>query len=412
MTRFLIYLFPALIDMALGCVMLVAPVRMAAVEGSTALAVTMLPMAWAACYSVVCWIIRLIVNKRNAAWLTVAGSAGIALTAVLFIVYPQPMVMYTLMVPQAISTALFFVPFQVFMKSVEGDHDEGVVRSTALYTASWSVGLGAGPFVAGWMMTRWGWQSCMLLNIAIGLATAAGILLLKHHAYAAHDDRRATPSDTRERGENDYGRMPDLAWLGWVGSGVGFVVMAIYSSLLPKEAEMFGIPAFRLGIILATASWVRAFLDDSVRRGSTPGSVFRGGGVFRHLLRSVLLLLRVPFPCAPEAQRQIRFDQRSGRRGMHDGRPVSWRPAGRLVQLCHTVSGRRGCRPRGCCSASHCAQEARPRLDPDRYRRYARHRTTVGPVTGPGAVRLCRFPGSTGYTACAERAAFSAEEAS
>jgi len=260
MTRFLIYLFPALIDMALGCVMLVAPVRMAAVEGSTALAVTMLPMAWAACYSVVCWIIRLIVNKRNAAWLTVAGSAGIALTAVLFIVYPQPMVMYTLMVPQAISTALFFVPFQVFMKSVEGDHDEGVVRSTALYTASWSVGLGAGPFVAGWMMTRWGWQSCMLLNIAIGLATAAGILLLKHHAYAAHDDRRATPSDTRERGENDYGRMPDLAWLGWVGSGVGFVVMAIYSSLLPKEAEMFGIPAFRLGIILATASWVRALM--------------------------------------------------------------------------------------------------------------------------------------------------------
>jgi len=270
MTRFVIYLFPALIDMALGCAMFVAAVRMSAVEGSSALAVTTLATIWAVTYMIVCGLLGLVVSSRNAAKLCVVGGVAIAATAGAFILIPAPKVMYVLMVPQAVSTALFFVPFQIFMKAVEGGHDAGVVRSTALYTASWSAGLGAGPFVAGWMMTFWDWRSCMVLNVVIGLVTAAGILLLRHHARAErrHEPAAALPvaevataAIQYTRTPNiEYARMPDLAWLGWVGSGAGFIVLSIIRSLLPKEGHELGIAEFNLGMILATVAWTHSLM--------------------------------------------------------------------------------------------------------------------------------------------------------
>ena len=52
--------------------------------------------------------------------------------------------------------------------------------------------------------------------------------------------------------------MPDLAWLGWVCSGVGCITVALLRSYLPSSATVVGISRVQQGILLALISGSQA----------------------------------------------------------------------------------------------------------------------------------------------------------
>ncbi len=52
--------------------------------------------------------------------------------------------------------------------------------------------------------------------------------------------------------------MPDLAWLGWLCSGIGCLVVAILRSYLPSSATVMGISRVDQGILLALISGSQA----------------------------------------------------------------------------------------------------------------------------------------------------------
>lgn len=267
MTRFLIYLFPALMDMVVGSILFVCTVRMAE-SGASATAATAVMAVSSIAYMVSAQVVGRLVTQRNAAWLLIGAGFSMALLAALFVLMPGLRVMYLLVVVQAIATGLFFIPFQVFMKAAEHGRAHGIVRSTALYTFSWSAGMACGPFVSGYLWIMAGWQWCHALNGALALITAFGIYLLKHHARgkpASETSADSIDMDTPSR----YVVMPDLVWLSWTACGVGCMTWCLLRSLFPASGVVLSISKPDQGTILALAIGMQAFVGLSLFRSRT-----------------------------------------------------------------------------------------------------------------------------------------------
>ena len=256
MTKFLIFFFPALIDMVLGLTFFVASVRMAE-GGGGPVAVTMVTAAWALVYMVSAHWAGRVARAANSARLIIAGCALLAASSLAFILVPDLGATYPIIMLMALGTAFFFTPFQVFMKAVDQGDGEALPRSVGLYTFSWSAGMAAGPFVSAFIWNRFSWQPCYALGVALSVATAAGIFLLKHHAEE-HRTTEKKPLEPKHSPAADYSSMPDLAWLGWICSGIGCLAVAVLRSYLPSSATAAGIPRAEQGILLALVSGSQA----------------------------------------------------------------------------------------------------------------------------------------------------------
>lgn len=271
MTRFLIYLFPAVADVIIAATMFVCSNRLAD-QGKSRTEVAMVFAAWAAVYIITNQILARLVTSRNAAAMMIVANLLFTATAGVFVLITNVWAIYAAMAVLAIASALFFLPFQVFMKAVEPDQHQGVVRSVALYTFSWSLGFASGPFIAGFIYQWLDWKWCFAFTGLLGLLTACGVKLLKHHAKHHHNET-ITPSQPsliqsiRNPEEVNYHTLPDLAWLGWVVCGVGCLGIYSFLSLLPSVGVSFAIPKSQIGSIIALLYVMQALVGLSLIRG-------------------------------------------------------------------------------------------------------------------------------------------------
>ncbi len=271
MIRLLIYIFPAVVDMILGAIMFLTTVRMAE-SGASATAVTLLMTTWSLVYMICAFTLSKFITHRNAAWLNIASGIILAFACIGFILIPNINVMYLLIVVVAIANAMFFAPFQIFMKAVEKNQTSGIVRSTALYTFAWSSGIAMGPFVTGYLWTKAGWNLCHTLNALLAILTAIGIHCLKHYADEDTQESDNIRKDNEladneqlqlprtECAHNEYDNAPDLAWLAWIGAGMGIFVIMIVRGILPVTGVSLKIPRPQLGIIFALISITQALV--------------------------------------------------------------------------------------------------------------------------------------------------------
>ncbi|MFC1461411.1 MFS transporter [Verrucomicrobiota bacterium] len=267
MTRFLIYLFPAMMDMVIGSILFVCTVRMAE-SGASAMAVTAVMAVSSLLYMVSAQVVGRLVTDRNAAWILIGASLSMMLLAAAFVLIPGLLIMYLLVAVQAVSTGFFFTPFQVFMKAVEQGRTHGIVRPTAFYTFSWSAGMACGPFAAGYLWVMAGWQWCHAVNAGLALATALGIYCLKHHAH-----ERPAPEVSADKEGKDiaspYAGMPDLVWLSWTAGGVGCVTWFLLRSLFPATGVALNISKPGQGTVLALVLGMQAITGLSLFRSRT-----------------------------------------------------------------------------------------------------------------------------------------------
>jgi MFS family permease len=257
LSRFLIFFFPALADTLLGMIFFVASVRMAE-SGAGALAVTAVTAVWAIVYMLASQVAGRLVREANCVTVMIGGCAVFATASVAFVQLPAFKITYPLMGLVAIGTAMFFTPFQVFMKAVEKGDAGALPRSVGLYTFSWSAGMAAGPFIGAYIWKFFDWPACYYLNVVICVIIVCGILFLKHHATDTGPRRENAPTSAgagRPRTPGiDYAAMPDLAWLSWICAGVGCLTVAVLRSYLPSSATAAGIPRSAQGVLLGLLS--------------------------------------------------------------------------------------------------------------------------------------------------------------
>ena len=276
MTRFLIYLFPAVADVVIAASLFVCSNRLAD-AGRSRTQVAMVFAAWAVVYIASNQVLARLVTSHNAATMLIIANLLFTATAGAFMLIEGVWAIYTILAFLAVATALFFLPFQVFMKAVEPDPHQGVVRSVALYTFSWSLGFASGPFIAGFIYQWWGWQWCFAFTGLLGLLTAGGVQLLKHHAKHHHSEAVASSQLSCKAEAVNYHAMGDLAWLGWVTAGVGCLGVYSFLALLPSVGVAFAIPKSQIGSIIALLYVVQALVGLSFLRSRT--WMFRPGPV-------------------------------------------------------------------------------------------------------------------------------------
>jgi DHA1 family quinolone resistance protein-like MFS transporter len=233
----LIYLLPALADMLVAQFMFINAVRLAR-AGASASVVANTVTVWSVVYLLACPVIGRFVTAANAARMMVGSMAGLAVIAALFTVLEGIAWVYILMALAGIATALFFPPFQVFMKAVDRVDNKPMTYSTGLYTFAWSIGFAIGPFVSGFLMELGpsGWKYACWFAVVAAVVTGIAVLCLKHLAQGQPVTSSPEPDVVRKPAA-DYSRQSDLAWMGWIGGGVGVILITFVRAVFPVRAE-------------------------------------------------------------------------------------------------------------------------------------------------------------------------------
>lgn len=243
----IIYLLPAIADMMVAQFMFINAVRLSQ-QGASAVVVANTVTTWSLVYLVACPILGRFVTAANASRLMVASMGGLALISFLFTLIPGVVGIYVLMALAGIATALFFLPFQVFMKAVDGANNKPVTYSTGLYTFAWSMGFAMGPFISGILMEfgsatpgggNSGWKYACYFASSLSALTGIAVYFMRDLAQS-QPAASSQPGDTPRPAEAipvDYSHQPDLAWLGWVSAGVGVIVLTFLRAVFPVRSE-------------------------------------------------------------------------------------------------------------------------------------------------------------------------------
>ncbi len=240
----IIYLLPTIADMVVAQFFFINAVRLSH-QGASATVVANTLTTWSLVYLIACPLIGRFVTERNASRLMVVSMGSLALISLFFTLIPGTVGVYVLMALAGFATALFFLPFQVFMKAVDGANNKPLTYSTGLYTFAWSMGFAIGPFVSGLLMEMGttlsgdadaGWKYACYFASAVSSITAVAIFYMRDLAQT-QPACTALPPETPTPITVDYSRQPDLAWLGWVSAGIGVIVLTYIRAIFPVRGE-------------------------------------------------------------------------------------------------------------------------------------------------------------------------------
>lgn len=249
--RLVIYLIPGMMDMVLAQTIFVCTLRAAKMH-ATPFVVSAFVGIWGGVYTLSCLVIGRFTTQKNAASILLIACSSIAVICLAFSLISSIGGMMILSVLASITTALFFPPFQIFMKKVDHGSGQSLTSSTGLYTFSWSSGFALGPFVAGYLMERGqavlpggetdGWKLVYFLGVATSLLAAAGIAWLQQQERKRQQGESVAPQDETStvppgQTQNDpSNNLPDLVWLGWLGAGLGILAMNTIRGVFPVRA--------------------------------------------------------------------------------------------------------------------------------------------------------------------------------
>ena len=146
--KFLMYLFPVLINLVQAAVFFISVQRFTD-AGADKVIIGATTTAWAIIYCLVNVIVSRIANEKNAAALIFTGGTIIALSSLGFLVFDGLYTQFVWLALIGVAFGLYCAPFQVYMKYVENGsaNAAGIAKAAGRYTTAWSSGFAAGPLV-------------------------------------------------------------------------------------------------------------------------------------------------------------------------------------------------------------------------------------------------------------------------
>jgi len=258
---FLLYLPPALVDLLVGSFFFVATVRMAQ-SGANAVVVSAVLTVWGLCYMLTSLAAGRLARRVSAAAMAIAGCVLMVFTCAAFVFVPSLPAIYAIMAVFGIAAGMFFPAYLVFTKDVANGVRRSLHVSAAEYTFAWSLGLAAGPFIAGILWRAVGWQWVFALDALLAVITGAVTLLVVrggHHEVAA----------VRDPVVEGAARRPDLARVGWLAATALLLALAAVRGLFPSAAVVERVGEADQGIVLAVICLGQAVVSLVLSRGGS-----------------------------------------------------------------------------------------------------------------------------------------------
>jgi MFS family permease len=258
--RFLVYLFPLLINIVAGGTFFITAYRLSkAGVNSTLVGATL--AAWAIPYAVSSLLVGKFTHEKNAAKLVICGAFAIALDSLAFLIFDGLYMQFLWLAVNGICFALYCTPFQVFSKSLETTGRKttlltGAVHSASLYTASWSLGIAIGPFIFGFLSYKTGFSLNALFGILIGISLW-GIDRAARKKDAV-TPVSATEDQPQENPQEEKMVFPDMVMVGWLLGLAVSISVTIARTMIPNRAVALDFSRTDAAMILCTLSVVQS----------------------------------------------------------------------------------------------------------------------------------------------------------
>ena len=258
--RFLVYLFPLLINIVAGGTFFITAYRLSkAGVNSTLVGATL--AAWAIPYAVSSLLVGKFTTEKNAAKLVISGAFAIALDSIAFLIFDGLYMQFLWLAVNGICFSLYCTPFQVFSKSMETsgrktDLLTGAVHSASLYTASWSMGIAIGPFVFGFLSYRTGFALNALFGILIGV-TLWGIDRVNRKKSSLLQENNTEQHSLTDTTATEKMVYPDMVMVGWLLGLAVSISVTIARTMIPNRAVALAFSRTDAALILCVLSVVQ-----------------------------------------------------------------------------------------------------------------------------------------------------------
>lgn len=246
----LIYLFPLIMDIVVGGILFIAAYRFSEAKVAGWLVGSTMAV-WAVIYTLLAFASGYWVKPEKSHKVLIGSSCAMALVSLGALVFNGLYTQFLWLILTGACGALFFSPFQMYMKRYIPDGKAGIVHSTALYTGSWSLGFALGPVLFGLLTMKSAYFTCMGLALAMTL----GFILLE-----MFPQRPCTGSvNTLPQKGVDYSRFPDMVWMGYLVGGVGCVVIAFVRTMGPfRGVAALHLSKEEMGLVIAAVSFMQS----------------------------------------------------------------------------------------------------------------------------------------------------------
>ena len=249
MIKFIVYLFPVLANIIAGGVLFCANDYLSRANASS-MTVGATSGTWYVVYILISLLCGRLLKRFRAVQLIALG--GVLMTiACAGMAYVQSTVgIFSGLFLCGVGIALYCAPFETYMDAVSPD-EQSLVKATASYTFSWSLGVALGPFIAASMEL---WMPKLLTYAAMALATTVGILMLDsycrtHNLLAGHGTHAAQ--------KDEYEGFPKLLLPAWIIGVIVTFAISVVRCFWPYKATIHHlyIQVLKRGSKMTAAHW-------------------------------------------------------------------------------------------------------------------------------------------------------------
>ncbi len=234
--RYLVFLFPLLVDVTIACFLFGMPVR-ASYLGLTDTATGWLFTVFNVSYILTAFVVGRWGRGQISVLLLLSAGAP-AVFALFFLIDDTTWPLAIAMIGLAISSSSFFISFQLKMGSVTGMHPR---RSAAWYAFAWSMGMAIGLLVQG-VVSGPGNPWFIVPMIIMPLVVVTLLLLYRDRLQAVVVDQEA---------DDDLAHDPRYVLIGRIGIVTAVIVIFGCMGILPKVGlEELDIGTMTMGTIL------------------------------------------------------------------------------------------------------------------------------------------------------------------
>ena len=253
--KFLIYLFPAMINFVVSGVFFYANQCFVEANAAKLLTAMVIP-TWAITYCISNVIIGKMVTPKNAARLIVYGGMIIAAASLGFIFLNQLLLLLVWTGLLGVGFGFYCSSFQVWCRELEQNSVSGIAMATGKYTCAWSLGFAAGAVTFGMLNAAVAFSMCF----AVGVIVAGGVALidrnLKKNPVVSTAD---AASGALSAADAIVSKFPDYAWVGWIVGGIVSMSVNQLRSMLQVHGDAIGVDNLKetMALTLMTVSLVQ-----------------------------------------------------------------------------------------------------------------------------------------------------------
>ncbi len=234
-----IYIYPLLINMIVGVLIFVGPMR--AAENNLSLTkISLMITSYGLGYILFSLFMGKIVKPHLAKYQIVGGTVFIFLLCLILGMVNNSTLMIIIYSIIPFGASLFFNAFQAFMKDVHDINARPISWSVSSYIASLTFGFAFGPFISGWIREISSWNAAYFF--ASGVALIVAICALFFNPVKS------------DKGNNNvdysYVKKPDLSLSGWAGSFTGILILSLFLTIFPKQSEQLELRPFITGLVI------------------------------------------------------------------------------------------------------------------------------------------------------------------